>query len=550
MTVAGTVLGDLARAGDVERSGADHSGPVDPVSSGIVPGECPPPVDEGRISPSDLRAATLSGVRWVSLARVIVEALTITSSVVLARLIPPAEFGRAAIALGFVAIALAIGWVGFGAALVQMQSLEEGDIEAATFLSIATGTALALATIFVLSPVAIEPLFGERVAYLLELASPVFVASGLGTVPNAMLQRRLEFRRLSQIEIVSTVIGPATAIALAAAAGLTGEALVLGGVVSAWTGLALTLLASPLAVPRWRRRGAARVGSFGAYAALATVAGTTFTNIDYAILGARLPAQEVGFYWRGYQVGVEYQRKFSGIMLRLAFPLFSRAGSIEEMRRLRATMVRTQTIVIYPALTTLIALAPELVPLAFGNQWEGAVFPTQILAVAGMASVAVVGSAQITFAVGKPRAVLFFFLVLLGGYAVVVTWASAYGLRTVVIAVAVYQVVLIGAQFYFLESRQVGIPIRETWSAIVPALIASAISFAAAYPIARLLASAETADVLVIFVGGSVALAVYALALRILFPASWHKTIDLARAFLGRSPRTRQEVFSEIAKSG
>jgi len=311
-------------------------------------------------------------------------------------------------------------------------------------------------------------------------------------------------------------------------------------------GSALTLLAAPLAAPRWRRRGASRIASFGIWAALATVAGTLFTNIDYAILGARLPPQEVGFYWRAYQVGVEYQSKISGIMLRLAFPLFSRASSLDEMRRMRRTMVRTQTIVLYPVLTTLIALAPELVPFVFGNAWEPTVFPTQILAVAGMATVAVVGSAQLTFAVGKPRAVLLFFLVLVAGYAAVVTWASGYGLHTVVIAVAVYQVVLIGAQFYFLESRQVGIPVRETWSAIVPALSASAISLAVAYPAARLLAGVGVRDIVVILVVGTFAVAVYALALRIVFPPSWHKTIELARVFLGRSKRPRPEALDTI----
>nr|MBA2706822.1 oligosaccharide flippase family protein [Gemmatimonadaceae bacterium] len=357
--------------------------------------------------------------------------------------------------------------------------------------------------------------------------------SGLGAIPTAMLQRELKFRRLSEIEILAAVAGIAAAIALAVA-GFDGEALVLGGVVTAGVGTVGTLLSSRPVLPRWRRQRARRIASFGAFTALAAVIGTLFNHVDYAILGARSSPQEVGFYWRAYQVGVEYQGKISGILARLAFPIFSRTANLDQMRRVRRRMLRVQTIVMYPVLTALIALAPEVVPLAFGDAWEPAVFPTQILAVAGMATAAVAGSAQMTIAAGKPRAVLWCFSVLLAGYVVVVTWASTYGLRTVVVAVAIYQVVLTAVQFYYLDYRQMSIPLRDTGRDIFPALVASLISLAASYPTARLLAEAGVVDFITILVAGTVAVATYVLALRLMFPASWHQTVELFRALVNR----------------
>jgi hypothetical protein len=46
----------------------------------------------------------------------------------------------------------------------------------------------------------------------------------------------------------------------------------------------------------------------------------TEANADYLILAARLHPAQVGFYWRAFQLGVCYQDKISGIMLRTAFP--------------------------------------------------------------------------------------------------------------------------------------------------------------------------------------------------------------------------------------
>jgi O-antigen/teichoic acid export membrane protein len=499
-----------------------------------MPADGPATVEEARVEGGALREASISGVRWVTLSRVTAEVLAVSSTVALARLIPPAEFGHAAVALGFAAIALGISWLGFGTPLIQMEAITREDIEVATFLSVTTGLALTVATAFILCPYLIAPVFGGREAYLLRIASPIFALSGLATVPNALLQRKLAFRRTSQIEILSLAAGPIVAITLAAAVGLDAEALVSGALATALVSTTLTLLASRPSAARWRRREAANIAGFGAFSGLVGVTGALYLNIDYMILGARLSPTQVGFYWRAYTLGVDYQSKISGIMARLALPLYSRAGSAEDMRKLREKMIRVHTIVLYPVLTTLIAVAPEAVPLIYGPAWTPAVFPTQILAIAGMAAVASVGTAPLMFAVGKPRQLLFFILFLLSGYVLVVTGASGYGLRAVVVAVATYQVVLVIAQLYFLDSRQVGIPLAHSWRAIRPGLVGSAISCVVAYPTARMLASGGASDLVVILAAGTLAVAVYALVLRVVFPAGWAELFAFVRAFLGR----------------
>jgi lipopolysaccharide exporter len=513
----------------------------------LVVGPGPPPVHAETVTASELKAASISGARWISLARIVAEAVAFGSSVVLAHLISPAEFGRAAIALGIIMIALAIGASGFGAPLIQMRSIERAHVETATFLSVFTGVLLTLAMIFVLAPYAVEPAFGGRVAYLLKLAAPIFLLTGLGTVPNAVMRRRLEFRRLSQIEILAMASGPTTSIVLATTAGLNAEALILGGLAMNVVGTGLTLLLAPVATPRWRRREAAQITSFGAFAAVASITGTIYSNIDYAILGARLTARDVGLYWRAYQLGVEYQGRFSAIMMQLAFPIYSRVPNLDEMRRLRGKIVRANTIVLFPVLTTLIALAPVLVPFVFGDEWKPAVFPTQILAIAGLGAVAAVGTAPLLLAAGKPRPLAYYTVVWLVGYAAVVTWASGHGLRTVVVAVTVYQLLLVAARFLYLEGRHVGIPVRETWSAILPAAVAGGISLVSSYSAARVLEGLGTADVVVVLVAGPLGIAVYGLALRTLFRASWQEMIELGRAFVGRSKPGAGRDFGEVA---
>lgn len=497
---------------------------------------------------SALREASLTGVRWSSGTRLMAEALSFGGSVVLAHLIAPAEFGLAAIALGIALIAPSITGASFGVPLVQMRVVDRAHLEAATVLSVATGVGLTLATIFVISPFVIEPIFGSRVAYLLQLASVTFALAGIGTVPNALLQRALRFRRLSEIEIASIVTGPATSISLAVTTNLSAEAIVLGGVATAAVGTLLTVISAPRVGFGWHRAPARDVGGIGVFAALTALVNALSTSVHYTILGARLPANDVGLFWRAYQLAVGYQTKVGSITMRIAFPLFSRSGSLDEMRHLRGRILQMQSIVIFPLLAMLILLAPELVPLLFGSAWEDAAFPTQVLAVAGAATIAASAGGPLAFAAGKGRRLFYFNLVQLIGFAAVVLWTSSYGIRVVAVAIAAYQVLLVAAQFVYLESRGVGIPLRETWEALVPATVASGASLAVAYPTVRLLLP-DVGDTVLVLVGSAFLVGLYALVLRVVFPSSWFAVVrNLAAVARPGAGRAAAEDHALVAR--
>ena len=114
-----------------------------------------------------------------------------------------------------------------------------------------------------------------------------------------------------------------TTIVLAAGFGLDAPALVLGVVAGMAVALVLALAFCPVPLPRWNTGAARDLLPYGGPAALAAVAWTGFRNGDYAIIGARLGAAQAGFYWRGYQLAVEYQRKISTVMTQIAFPVLA-----------------------------------------------------------------------------------------------------------------------------------------------------------------------------------------------------------------------------------
>ena len=58
-----------------------------------------PPDYGGQLHREDLKTATLSGARWVGATRIVAEILALATTVALARLISPAEYGIAVVVL-------------------------------------------------------------------------------------------------------------------------------------------------------------------------------------------------------------------------------------------------------------------------------------------------------------------------------------------------------------------------------------------------------------------------------------------------------------------
>jgi O-antigen/teichoic acid export membrane protein len=467
---------------------------------------------------ASLKEAALGGIRWVMLTRAVSEVLALGATVALARLVLPAEFSHAAVALIFLPLAGILTFEGFASALVQREVVDDSHRRSAVLTSLVGGFVLS-AIVLGLSPLLWRALFGAETEGLIALISPIFLLAAIGAVSRAMLWRELEFRTLGLIEMIGLSVGNVLAVALALA-GLGATAIVIGALAQIGVTSLLLLIAAPPPLPRWHRGSQREISGFGAPAALAGLVDVMFRNVDYAIIAATLPAAQTGIYWRAFNLGVVYQDKLSGVMLQLAFPVYSRTEDHAELRRLHERAARVHAAVIFPLLASLIVLAPVVIPFVLGSAWAPSVRPAQILAVAGMIAAILTGYAQVMLAVGRPRALLNFNIGMLITYAAAVGIAVSHGLIVVSIVVAtVYLGILVGV-YRFLLQRYIGLSIGRLIPELGPAIAGCLALVAVTEPLRRLL-DPVLPRVLVIAVVGTIGLLVYALALRIVSPATW-----------------------------
>jgi PST family polysaccharide transporter len=511
----------------------------------VVTASAPTEGVDAEAQPS-LTQAAVTGVRWITLARIVSEVVGLGAMVVLARLIPPAEFGKYVIALIVAELAMSILGESVGNAIVQRPEVRPAHLKVGQVVCVVLALALALITL-VAVPLVFEPLFGAETAGLVQLSTPMFLIVALGIVPTAMLQRKLDFRRIGIIQITGMIVRTGGAVALALFAGLDAEALVISTLAAAVVG---TTIAVVSARPPWPRLdvGAAReLAGFGVPAGVAAISWIGFRNADYAIVGARLGLASTGIYWRAFQLAVEYQKKISTILYQIAFPLLSRTASVEEMLSIRLRMVRLLTVTVFPLLAGLAVFAPIVIPWLFGESWSSAVVPTQILTVAGAATLVIDAVGTTLMAAGRPRALLAYGWSHFAAYAGAVMLVAPRGVVAVSVAAATVHFVFLVVAYGLLRGY-VAHPLRQLWSDVAPATVSSLAAVGVALPLTWLLDAAGLGGMPAVVIGSVAGAPTYALVLRAWFPASWRDLTVLARRVLPE--RLRRSRPPDVALAG
>ena len=320
---------------------------------------------------------------------------------------------------------------------------------------------------------------------------------------------------------MTSIVCSATLAVGLAIGGLDAEAVVAGGLgLVGFMGI-FSFAVSPARRLRTDRVAVRDAVGFATPVALSSLVFLGLRNVDYAILGARATPAQLGYYWRAFQLGVGYQSKISRVMLRVSFPVYSRAKGIEELRAVRTRIVRGHASVLLPLLAVFIATAPVLVPWLFGPAWEPSVRPAQILAVAGMADAVITGVGPLMIALGRPGALLRFNLILFVWYAGMIYVLAPHGIEAVAIGVAVFGVAAVFAAQAVLLLPAAGLSFRQLWYDTRAGLVLGAAVLLVATAIREALTWLDVGDVPLLLVACSASGLVYLLILRAFFVAEW-----------------------------
>jgi lipopolysaccharide exporter len=424
---------------------------------------------------TSLRRAAVSGVAWQGTSYVVGRGLTFVATIVLARLLVPADFGLVGLALVFVTFAEAAADLGIAQALVYFPRERRRTDEA---LGLCLLTSVTLVIVGVLAAPLVADFF-ERpdVEPIFRVLSLSLLLSAARQVPDALMRRELRFRRRAITETSRAAAQGLVSIGLAAA-GLGAWAIAWGYVAG---NLASCAAAWALAGYRpgrhaWRlsRNVSGPLLRYGTPAAGQGVLGALVFNVDYLIVGHFLGAASLGLYTLAFRLPQTLIINVFFVISAVAFPIFSRAR--ENPERLRSgylSSFRLQTAYGVGAGLAMAVSAPMLVHVFFGPGWDASIGPLQALGVYATFRALSYGAVDVYKAIGRP--------VLAAGVSlarlVVLVPALIFATRLGIDGVAWAQAILACAFAAFMQTvacRVLGLPISALWPAARPALVVGA----------------------------------------------------------------------------
>lgn len=324
-----------------------------------------------------------SGARNLGLAQAVKFAIYLLGLVILSRLLGPAAFGVAAIAMTFVGFAEYFRDFGLSVAAVREKNLSDLYRDGLFWTNIAAGCVLTIATW------AVAPLFASafdlpQLDAVLRGLSFMFLINGLGAQYRAGLTREQRFGPLALADSVGPLLGLISALALALN-GFGVSSLVAQYLVTALASTVILMLAGRW-MPRFPKRapGIGRLYSFGANYAVSQLIGYVGNNVDTFALGVYSTPTAVGVYSRSFQLVIGVLDQIKAPAMTIALPALSHVRDRRE--DLSAFLSRGQLLVGYltiPVAAVMFAGAAPLVTIILGPSWLSAIGVVAALSVAG-----------------------------------------------------------------------------------------------------------------------------------------------------------------------
>ena len=320
-------------------------------------------------APGRLGAQAARGTAAALSSQVLLTGIYAASSLALARLLSPEDFGVFAIAFAVIGVLEIAQHGGMIVPLVQTQSLQHSQMATLFWFCAAVGAVLT-ACGWLLAPLAGWIYADSRVTAAIAVLAIGFVATGLTTTEVALMRRRMQFARLAVLEIAS--VGGAAAIAIVAAwLGAGYWSLVYLQVFRQvlFSGM-LLVIAGRVPSPRLRRAEIAPLVQFGRVMVAFEAVGFANAKIDNLIVGWFAGPIALGFYAKAFEILLLTTSQISLPIGNVAHATLSRVQ--DEAARYRESLARfvlLSTSFSVPLITFVATHAPLVVVVLFGEKW-------------------------------------------------------------------------------------------------------------------------------------------------------------------------------------
>ncbi len=330
-------------------------------------------IDKGKV---------ISSLAYKFVERFSVKGIGFVISLILLRLLTPDDFGRVAILNVFISLSQTVVESGLGVALVQSREVDDRDYSTVFYIGMALSALMVLALYFA-APLVAEFYKSPVLVLPLRVYSLSLFFGSFNSIQVAIIQRGLRFKEQLRCSLVATLISGTLGVTLAfRGAGLW-------ALIAYYFAQIVVYCLAMLTALRWLPRSrfsvdsARRLYGFGGRMLASALLNSIYNDVRPLIIGKKFSTGDLGYYDRGQQFSSIISLNIDAAVQSVMLPVFSKSqNDREQLRGLVRRSVSVGTLLIFPAMLGMAAVAEPMVRLLLTDKWLPSVIFVRVLCLA------------------------------------------------------------------------------------------------------------------------------------------------------------------------
>lgn len=417
-------------------------------------------------SHQELGAKTTESMIWFTTLPAVMHVVRFASSIFLARLLEPRDFGIVGIASILVFYTNNLTNFGLGNAIVQREDINDDHMN--TFFTMNLGVSVLLCIGFIISAPWVANFFNmEELNFVIKVFSIIFLITSFYTIAHTKLRRELSFRAIALAEAIKVMISMPLSLLLAAY-DFGYWSLILAMLCSTMISTIIICFRAKISCRlRYTKKAFLELYNYASWNFFSGQINMLSMYLDKLIIGKISGATVLGYYEKSFGIAQMPYEQMANKLGTIAFSTFSRCqNNQQECRYYFLRLLTLLTFLSLPIFVGLFSIAEPFVIAMLGDKWIPMIPSFKILLIAFLASSIISLFSTLNISCGyhkQDTMIRFFSLAILGIFLYV---AAPYGINVVAYVVLGHNLLVL-----FLTSIISIQIISLSWKDLVPRLL-------------------------------------------------------------------------------
>ena len=319
------------------------------------------------------------GAAWTFFDVIVNKAIFFTSTLVLARILDPSDFGVLGMIMVFFAVGAALIDSGLSVSIIRTDRPTDVEYSTVFYLNLIL-SALAYLVVFIAAPYIAKFYNQDLLVSLIRVYCIGFIISAFRLIPTAVLVRNMDFKKITIYNIPGNIVGFVVGVLMAqngykvwSIVGLFLSTQIVSTFIYFFFGKWKPVL-------RFSRKYAIFHWDFGYKLMISTQINIVFENIYNVLIGRYYGVETLGYYERAYTLCNYPMSILTIVANKISLPLFSQIT--DDSVKTRITFRRVLLFSFFlstPLMLGAIVVAEPLIYLVLGDKWGSAVAIFQVL---------------------------------------------------------------------------------------------------------------------------------------------------------------------------